>query len=76
LDILTAYEEAALRGSVEDSSDRVYIFLDEVYALAEWGATLKGHFDRSTNTKLVVSGSSSPEIMRDAAKALVGRLDR
>ena len=76
LDILTAYEEAALRGSVEDSSDRVYIFLDEVYALAEWGATLKGHFDRSTNTKLVVSGSSSPEIMHDAAKALVGRLDR
>jgi len=75
-DILRAYTETVLKESLENLTDRVYIFLDEVYSLPEWGKVMKGHFDRKTNTKVIVSGSSSPEIIAEAARSLVGRIDR
>jgi len=75
-DILRAYTETVLKESLENLTDRVYIFLDEVYSLPEWGKVMKGHFDRKTRTKVIVSGSSSPEIIAEAARSLVGRIDR
>lgn len=75
-DILTAYTETVLKESLENLTERVYIFLDEVYSLPEWGKVMKGHFDRKTRTKVIVSGSSSPEIIAEAARSLVGRIDR
>lgn len=75
-DILRAYTETVLKESLENLTERVYIFLDEVYSLPEWGKVMKGHFDRRTSTKVIVSGSSSPEIMAEAARSLVGRIDR
>ncbi|MBU1914821.1 MAG: ATP-binding protein [Candidatus Thermoplasmatota archaeon] len=75
-DILRAYTETILKESLENLTERVYIFLDEVYSLPEWGKVMKGHFDRRTNTKVILSGSSSPEIIAEAARSLVGRIDR
>jgi hypothetical protein len=75
-DILRAYAETVLKESLENLTERVYIFLDEVYSLPEWGKVMKGHFDRRTRTKVIVSGSSSPEIIAEAARSLVGRIDR
>jgi predicted AAA+ superfamily ATPase len=75
-DILRAYTETILKESLENLTERVYIFLDEVYSLPEWGKVMKGHFDRRTRTKVIVSGSSSPEIIAEAARSLVGRIDR
>jgi len=75
-DILRAYTETILKESLENLTERVYIFLDEVYSLPEWGKVMKGHFDRRTNTKVILSGSSSPEIIAEAARMLVGRIDR
>lgn len=75
-DILRAYTETVLKESLENLTERVYIFLDEVYSLPDWGKVLKGHFDRKTRTKVIVSGSSSPEIIAEAAKSLVGRIDK
>lgn len=75
-DILRAYTETVLKESLENLTEHVYIFLDEVYSLPEWGKVMKGHFDRRTRTKVVVSGSSSPEIIAEAARSLVGRIDK
>ncbi len=75
-DILRAYTETILKESLENLTERVYIFLDEVYSLPEWGKVMKGHFDRKTRTKVIVSGSSSPDIIAEAARSLVGRIDR
>ncbi len=75
-DILRAYTETILKESLENLTERVYIFLDEVYSLPEWGKVMKGHFDRKTNTKVILSGSSSPEIIAEAARSLVGRIDK
>lgn len=75
-EILRTYTENILKESLENLGERVYIFLDEIYSLPEWGKVLKGHFDRKTKTKVVVSGSSSPEIIAEAAKSLVGRIER
>ncbi len=75
-DILRAYTETIMKESLENLTERVYIFLDEVYSLPEWGKVMKGHFDRKTNTKVILSGSSSPEIIAEAARSLVGRIDK
>jgi predicted AAA+ superfamily ATPase len=75
-DTLRAYTETVLKESLENLTEGVYIFLDEVYSLPEWGKVMKGHFDRRTITKVIVSGSSSPEIIAEAAKSLVGRIDK
>jgi predicted AAA+ superfamily ATPase len=75
-EILRAYTENVLRESLDNLSERVYIFLDEIYSLPDWGRVMKGHFDRKTRTKVIMSGSSSPEIMAEAARSLVGRIER
>ena len=75
-DILRMYTETVLKESLDGLTDRVYIFIDEVYSLADWGQILKGHFDRKTNTKIIATGSSSPQIMEGAARALIGRIDK
>lgn len=75
-DILRAYTETVLKESLENLTERVYMFLDEVYSLPDWGKVMKGHFDRKTNTKVIVSGSSSPGIIAEAARSLVGRIDK
>ncbi len=73
--ILETYQERVLKGSVADARERVYLFLDEVYSLPDWARVVKGHFDRGTKTKIVISGSSAPQMIEGAADALVGRLD-
>jgi len=75
-DVLRVYTETVLKESVDNLAKRIYVFLDEVYSLPEWGRILKGHFDRKTRTKMIVSGSSSPEIIAEAARALVGRVEK
>jgi hypothetical protein len=75
-DILRVYTETVLKESLENLTERVFIFIDEVYSLPDWGKVLKGHFDRKTRTKVVVSGSSSPEIIAEAARSLVGRIEK
>jgi len=74
--ILRVYTETVLKESLENLTERVFVFIDEVYSLPEWGKVLKGHFDRRTRTKVVVSGSSSPEIIAEAARSLVGRIEK
>lgn len=73
--ILETYQERVLKGAVADARERVYLFLDEIYSLPDWARVIKGHFDRGTRTKVVVSGSSAPQMIEGAADALVGRLD-
>lgn len=73
--ILETYQERILKGSVADARDPIYLFLDEVYSLPDWARVVKGHFDRGTRTKVVISGSSAPQMIEGAADALVGRLD-
>ena len=75
-DILRIYSEMILKESMDNLTNRTYLFLDEVYSLPNWGKILKGHYDRKTNTKIIASGSSSPQIMEEAAKALIGRIDK
>jgi len=75
-DILKVYTETVLKESLENLTERVFVFIDEVYSLPDWGRVLKGHFDRKTRTKVIVSGSSSPEIIAEAAKSLIGRIEK
>jgi len=73
--IMSSYTESVLREPLSDLSSRVYIFLDEVYSMPGWAKALKGHYDRATNTKVVISGSGSVDIVEGAARALVGRVE-
>lgn len=56
------------------TNERFYFFIDEFQYLADGGKTLKLLYDIFENIKLIVTGSSSLELMGKTAKFLVGRV--
>jgi predicted AAA+ superfamily ATPase len=55
--------------------DKVYIFLDEVQKINDWGEEVKSLHDRGYPVKFIVTGSSAMYIMRGSGESLVGRID-
>ena len=55
--------------------DKVYIFLDEVQKIKDWGDEVKSLHDRGYPVKFIVTGSSAMNIMRGSGESLVGRID-
>jgi hypothetical protein len=50
-----------------------YVFFDEIHFVDEWYKWLKTLYDRNKEIKLIISGSSSLTLQRDANKYLRGR---
>jgi len=65
--------QADLAQEIQNASDRVFVFIDEVQRLDEPGLFLKGIIDVFPQVKLVVSGSSSLQIRSKVADVLTGR---
>lgn len=70
---LEAYALRVLGRPLEDASETVYVFLDEVAKQEGWHAVLKGWYDRRLPLKFVVSDSSHGDVQRGLAESLVGR---
>lgn len=56
-----------------ETSDQIYVMLDEIQSIDEWELFLKRWYDLGYNIKFMISGSSSLEIMQRGAESLVGR---
>ena len=60
---------------VPGEGDKVYIFLDEVQKIKDWGDEVKSLHDMGYPVKFIVTGSSAMNIMRGSGESLVGRID-
>jgi len=60
---------------VPGEGDKVYIFLDEVQKIEDWGDEVKSLHDRGYPVKFIVTGSSAMNIMKGSGESLVGRID-
>ncbi len=59
---------------VPAEAQRVYIFIDEVQKIQNWGDVIKSIYDMGYPIKFIVSGSSSMNILRGSGESLVGRI--
>lgn len=59
---------------VPGEAQRVYIFIDEIQKVPNWGDVIKSIYDMGYPIKFIVSGSSSMNILRGSGESLVGRI--
>lgn len=50
-----------------------YLFFDEIQKISNFESWLRTHYDRETNVKFIISGSSSTLLAKDLATLLTGR---
>ena len=72
-DCLEAYSKNILQQPLQNSSKRIYAFLDEVQNVEGWSELLKNYYDLGYNIKFFVTGSSSIGIIKGLSESLVGR---
>jgi predicted AAA+ superfamily ATPase len=72
-DLFSLLEEYYRLTGVNWKKDRVYLFLDEVQKLPGWSSQVKILYDTFQNIKIVLSGSASLRLQKDALDNLVGR---
>lgn len=55
--------------------ERVFIFLDELHFLPDWGRVLKHYFETYAGLKFVISDSASVKLLKEYRESLGGRID-
>lgn len=68
--ILNEYQKIT---GIDWKKDKVYLFLDEIQILSNWGAQVKLLYDSLPNITFVVSGSASLQLEKRAMDSLAGR---
>lgn len=69
------YSNTIVKEPIDRLSSKVYIFLDEIHKLDDWGNMLKYWQDLGLNIKFIVSGSSSLRILKGSGESLLGRIN-
>jgi predicted AAA+ superfamily ATPase len=72
-DLLSLLEEYSRLTGVSWKGEKVHLFLDEIQKLPNWSSQVKLLYDSFPNIKMVLSGSASLKLQRDALDNLVGR---
>ncbi len=72
--IVTIYSRNIIQEVPNELSSKVFIFLDEVQKIKEWGEEVKSIFDKGWDIKFFVSGSSSMNILKGSGESLLGRI--
>ena len=72
---LKEYLDVYLEDIVKNNKkNRKYIFLDEIQYIDNWQHILKRYYDRDTNLKFIISGSSSLFLQKKTTESLAGRI--
>jgi len=66
--IIKDYEEKILRERIKNK--RVYLFFDEIHKLKDWENKIKVLYDLNPRIKIVLSGSSSLNLMKQSKESL------
>ena len=64
-----------LNEPLDELSETIYLFLDEVHKLENWAEEIKQFQDMKLKIKFIVSGSSSLRIIKGAGESLLGRIN-
>jgi len=59
---------------VPHECEKVFIFLDEVQKIRDWGDEIKYLYDMDYPVKFVITGSSAMNILKGSGESLVGRI--
>ncbi|HJH28435.1 MAG TPA: ATP-binding protein [Methanosarcinaceae archaeon] len=73
-EMLMEYSGMMVREPIDSLTDTVYIFLDEIHKLDDWGNIIKYWQDMGLKIKFIVSGSSSLRILKGSGESLLGRI--
>ncbi len=73
-DAIRDFANQIVREPIENLTGYIYIFLDEIHKLEDWGNILKYWHDMGLKIKLIVSGSSSLRILKGSGESLLGRV--
>jgi len=68
--LLKTYSEIT---NVNWKKENIYVFFDEIQKLPRWGPKIKILYDNFPNMKIVLSGSASIALQKEAIKNLAGR---
>ncbi len=68
--ILNAYQKIT---GVNWKTEKIYVFLDEIQILQNWGSQIKFLYDAFPNLRFIISGSASLQLERRAIDNLAGR---
>lgn len=74
-DSIEVYEQYVLGDGINNVEGRVFVFIDEIQKIDDWGSVLKYYVDTYPNLQFVVTGSVSTLIKEDARETLVGRTE-
>ncbi|MCD4809482.1 MAG: ATP-binding protein [Methanosarcinales archaeon] len=69
------FSNTIVKEPIDRLSSKVYIFLDEIHKLDDWGNMLKYWQDLGLKIKFIVSGSSSLRILKGSGESLLGRIN-
>ncbi len=72
--IIQIYYQKILKEVPSNLENQIFIFLDEVQKVKNWGEEIKSFWDRDYPMKFIISGSSSMNITKGAGESLVGRI--
>ena len=72
-ELLKILEEYGNITGIDWKHERIYVFFDEIQKLESWGPLLKIIYDRFKNIRLIVSGSGSFGLEKEALSILAGR---
>ena len=56
-----------------DLSSKCYLFLDEIQKIPQFESWLRTHYERETNVKFIISGSTSSLLSKELGTVLTGR---
>jgi len=71
-ELIRIYKEEVVK--IDLSSEKIYIFLDEIQKLKDWQNKIKIYYDIYPNIKFFISGSASLNILLPAKETLAGRI--
>ncbi|MBI4393324.1 MAG: ATP-binding protein [Euryarchaeota archaeon] len=75
--VIEAYERFILQEQVSRTKDAVFLFIDEVHTLPDWGSELKGLYDLyHPALRVLATGSSSAALINPPTADLPGRVER
>ena len=74
-DVIETYASEILHENLNDLTERIYIFIDEIHVLKDWQVWLKYYFDRKLKIKFIISGSSAAHLFEGSKESLLGRIE-
>lgn len=69
------YANTVVSEPIDDLKSTIYVFLDEVHKLKDWGNAIKYWQDLGLKLKFIVSGSSAIRILKGSGESLLGRIN-